>query len=211
MDELKLLSGPSSDPNDTREMGMFDGKGLKLKLNGRFGPYLTWGKVNAGIPAELHEDLDHLPSDLAWNLVLDKMKKAGLTPATAGGSTGAKAKAGKQSAGKAKVAEVVKKPRAKSAWSLFCSEERPLLTAQGVKLGEASKILAARWKALEEAEPERFTHFAQLAMEDKARVEKEFQEGGGGRGSKLSGKAKGKSSTKGKAGSDKPKPKRAPR
>ena len=26
VDELKLLSGPSSDPNDSRDLGLFDGK-----------------------------------------------------------------------------------------------------------------------------------------------------------------------------------------
>ena len=56
INELKLLSGPSAnDPDDSYELGLFEGKALKLKKKGRFGPYLNWGKLNVGIPESLHE------------------------------------------------------------------------------------------------------------------------------------------------------------
>ena len=63
--------------------------------------------------------------------------------------------------------------------------------AQGIKLGEASKILSEKWKGLEAQDPERHAHFLELAAK-----EKEHTAG-------LTASARSKDPTK-------PKPKRAP-
>jgi len=127
-----------------RDFGEFEGQRLVAK-RGRFGVYLSWGKVRAAIPKDLVADIDSLPEDMAQSLVKDKLASG--SPSKGG------AKAGKKStSGKKKSSKGATKKRKATAWSLFCADRRPeLMGTEGLSLGAAMQRLGEEWKGLDEA------------------------------------------------------------
>ena len=94
--------GPAAAP--LKELGDHPDGGLVQVLNGRFGPYVKWGKINATLPRDVTPE----------NIEMDKALELIAAKAAKGGKTAKKpAAANKPAAAKAKATATAKKPAAK--------------------------------------------------------------------------------------------------
>lgn len=133
------------------DLGEIDGGSVRV-MNGRFGMYINWKKINAKLPPEYVDNPSGLSMDEAWELIQKKSSTS--TPK-------------KESATKKKSA--VLKPaapkRSKSAYLYFCQEKRPEIAKTFKSLGEVSKELGRLWK---EISAEERKVYDELAVAGKA-------------------------------------------
>uniref|UniRef100_A0A7S2MRR5 HMG box domain-containing protein n=1 Tax=Octactis speculum TaxID=3111310 RepID=A0A7S2MRR5_9STRA len=138
-------------------------------VDGKFGLYLKWGTINAGVPQDLLDDVDAMPVEMAMNLVKQKMNKDGTTPASKKKPAAAEKSKKKAKTATAKAIEP-KKKRTPNSYMLFCSEHRPevnerlAVDSTPVKMVDVTKELARQWKAIE---PSARLKYDALALELK--------------------------------------------
>jgi len=170
--ELLASASKSSLASQTIALiGQLDGKNITV-MNGKYGPYLKFGTVNAKIP-ELYRDIpEEVPLADAMEAILTKTaqdpKGKGKSSSTRTTSSRTVSKSAKPASPKSKVAAkggkvtlkgVTKsksaaseteapQKRGRTAFLFFCSEKRPEVAAKGLAFGDITKELAVMWKAL---------------------------------------------------------------
>jgi DNA topoisomerase-1 len=122
------------------EIGEKEGATVIVK-SGRFGPYITWNKINVNLPSEYRDDPSSISLEEVWPLIQEKASK-----------TGKKKKQGKTS--DSDFPPGLKRPP--TAYLLFCSEKRNEVATKFSSLGEVSKELSRLWKATTEDERQPF-------------------------------------------------------
>ena len=108
------------------ELGEHPEGGAVQVLNGRFGPYVKWGKVNATLPRDLSPEA--VTMERALELIAAKQAKGGKTTRKAPAKTAAAKKpAAKKPAAKKPAAKktVVKKPAVKKSASETATKDTP--------------------------------------------------------------------------------------
>jgi len=152
---LKLILEAKSKPRSSRrgaKLGEKNGKDVTVK-KGRFGPYVTWNKINVGLPQDLAAEPENVTLEEAWAL---------LEPKIACGGPKMKAGRGNKSTEQdASLPPAPKKPR--NAYLHFAAEVRPTLLSGGggkMSIGEVSKALSLLWAGTNEEEQIKYKELA---------------------------------------------------
>ena len=130
------------------DLGEKDGEPVLIK-SGRYGPYATWNRVNAGLPKSLSSDPSSISLEEAWELLEPKIGAA----------------KGNRSKGRKKEAEELQLPpkpkRPLSAYMHFSSEKRPELAALGtLSFGEIAKEISRLWAEADEGARQKYIELA---------------------------------------------------
>ena len=191
LDLLATASKSSLASQAMAHIGQLDGKNITV-MNGRYGPYLKFGVVNAQIPPLYRDMPEEVPLAEAIQAIQAKADaKRGTSPAKARRAAASKPKApktaaaakgagrsragGKDSAaGKSSVEGGVAKraaapagaKRSKTAFLFFCAEKRAQIAERGLSFGEINRELGEQWKSLSADER---APYEELAALDKLR------------------------------------------
>jgi len=154
--QLVATIGPSRSSQDLAVLGQLEGKNVTVR-EGRFGPYIRYGSVNAKLPLT-YKDMPHeCTLDEAVEAIREKHAQEG----------GGRGEAKKTKAKTAVKEEETKAKRGKSAYLFFCQEKRHELVEQGLGFGDIAKKLSAMWKELS---PEDKAPYEEMSNLDKLRL-----------------------------------------
>ncbi|PZO67718.1 MAG: type I DNA topoisomerase [Paracoccus denitrificans] len=126
----KNIRGRAAPAAPLAELGDHPDGGAIQVLNGRFGPYVKWGKINATLPRDLAPEA--VTMDQALELIAAKASKGGKKPAAR--KPAAKKPAAKKATAKADAAE---KPAAKKAAAKKPAAKKPAAKKPATKKAAA--------------------------------------------------------------------------
>uniref|UniRef100_A0A7S4L2Z8 HMG box domain-containing protein n=1 Tax=Guillardia theta TaxID=55529 RepID=A0A7S4L2Z8_GUITH len=163
---VEIINSAAVSPRSTRviaELGEYERRRVAV-VQGRFGPYIKCGLVNAKLP-EHHKDS---PEDCTLEEAIESIK---LKSPQKGKST-PKKKDSPASKGKAEQSASPSR-KSRSSYAIFSAEKRPQLKEKGLSFGEISKELASMWSELSQEDKAPYDEMARL---EKLKYQEESEE-----------------------------------
>ena len=147
---MELLVDVDAIMDSQRLLGVHEGEEVKI-LKGRFGHYVRWGKMIAGLRKAV-------PSEVTLEEAIDMIKTRGKELGSKRRGKGAKGATKKGSTGKVKKKTAVTTKRAASAYQNFCKQKREEVKEANpnISFGEMGKTLGKLWAALSQAEKDTY-------------------------------------------------------